>query len=304
MTHRETLIRVDEQLMDDRGYSRSSRGVYNSNLLYDQQGKLLRYMGLGEDLWLPVKLQSGWGTKTHGEFFDRDLIKSSKAPVLVWGDRFHSDLLKYNVESYMIGAPILYEKLDVSWIEPDLDSAIYFPIHSVDNLRITNFETLKEVRKELSVSKVTICLHMHDYLPEIVNMLKSAGYDVTTVGGIHRQGFYWRCLALMAAHGFVVTNVISTVAFYADLANRACVIVGSPPTYNMEWPVCSREWTKEHFPEFFDLGRTHEQRRTSMAELGVKHKKSPSALQQLVFSTRNEWAEEERLYENLWNSQK
>ena len=301
MTHREALIRVDEQMLDDAHSARSSRGVFNSNLLYDQQGILMRYMGLSEDLWLPAKLQSGWGTKTHGEFFDRDLIKSSKAPVLAWGNRFHDDLLKYDVESSMIGAPILYKDIDVSWIEPDRNSAIYFPIHSVDNITITNFQSLGDIRKDITADRITMCLHINDYKPEIIYMMKAFGFDCTTVGATHRQGFFWRCLALMAAHGYVATNVISTVAFYAALADRPCVVSGQTPTFTHEWPVVSREWTQENFPEFLTLGNHV---KASMRELGVKYKRGPSKLRQLILSAKDEWADEERLYENLWTHQK
>jgi hypothetical protein len=299
MTHRECLIRVDDQMLDDTSYARSSRGVYNSNLLCDHQGILLRYMGMSEDLWLPVKLQHGWGTKTHGEFFDRIHLKTSNAPILVWGDRFYEDLLKYDMESKKVGAPILYKNIDVSWIDPDRNSAIFFPVHGVDDIHVTNFSELDRLKQDLSVDRVTICLHPHDYTNEIITMMKGFGYDCTTAGGIMRQGFLWRCLALIASHGFVAANSVSTVSFYAGLANRPFVVAGPLPTYNVEWPVSSREWTAKEFPEFMTLS-DFAHKEVTARELGLAYVRSPAQLREIILSTSNEWNEGEQEYALLW----
>lgn len=299
MTFREHLITVHDQHLDNRSYARASRGDYGSNRLYDQQGILLRYMGLNPDMWLPVKVQHGWGEETAGEFFSRETILENENPVLSWSDRFYNNLLKYAVKSIRIGAPVLYAGIDVSWISPDKDSCIYFPAHGCDEVEITNYESLKSLRSEVKASRITICLHHHDYNEARVKLLNGFGYDCTTVGGNFRHGFFWRCLALIAAHGFVAANAVGTTSFFAGLADRPFVLAGKDPEYNVDWTVYGREWTKEHFPEFMTLAN-YAHKEITEEELGCKHLKSPSELRKAICNTSQYWNEEELNDLSMW----
>lgn len=298
MTHREALLRVTDQILDNREYARSSRGDYNSNLLYDQQGILLRYMGMNPDMWLPVKLQHGWGDESTGEFFCRETILSEGNPVFVWGDRLYDNLLKYEVKPTRIGAPVLYAGIDVSWVEPDRNSCIFFPAHGCDDVWITNYDTLDTLRAAIPADRITVCLHPHDWNASVVDTLRRFGYDVTTCGGNLRQGFLWRCLALIAAHGFVASNAVGTAPFFAGLVGRPFVIAGAEPIYNADWNVHSREWTRDNFPELLTLS----DRPNSywQKELGVEHVRKPDELRRIIAESSVAWNEGELEQLGLW----
>ena len=255
-------------------------------------------MKLSEDLWFPAKIQHGWAYETNIEWFNREIIKDNSIPVLSWGDRFYDGLLEHNVESIKIGAPILYkDNIDMSWIEPDVNSAIYFPAHGKDGILATDYNTLVQVKDDLPVDKITVCLHPHDYTKEIMSILTDAGFSCTTAGNEYRSGFLWRCLALMAAHGIVAGNSISSASFYAALVNRPFVLAGSYLTNN--WPkVIGKERAKDFFPEFLTLSRVHKD--ISMQELGANYVKAPDELRRAILTTSSRWGAHELQELPIW----
>ena len=274
----------------------ASRGIFNSNLLYDHQAILLRYMRLPVHLWLPAKVQHGWAPAYGGEWSNQEEIRINRAPLWVWNSRTFASATRDGMAwAETVGAPALYEPrlaAVADSVEPDRQAIIAFPRHSVgpDYVIADGWDAYVRSLFDLGFSRVSVCLHANDYRPEVITAIRSAGAEPVTVGSVYLRDYLLRCMALIAAHGAVTSDRVCTAGFYAGLVGRPFVVHGRRLEYGTpdpdEGPVADLAWVRQEFPEFLVLANSPHYA-TSLRELGMGYVKSAESLRQLLWGDEN-----------------
>jgi hypothetical protein len=280
------------------------RGIFLSNLWYQHQQILVRYMGLSEQLVaLPGKLQNGWqpGTGLDGEQGMKMEVVQAGCSFYLWSQRAERNALAEGLDwGDVIGAPFLYGQTVTLATEcPQSPTLLAFPTHSVDpNYPVVGWteyaRDLYLFARAEGFERVVACLYWRDYESEAHVgtqheprvLFAAANVETVTLGSPFSVNFLDRFAALVRNATVVTSDRVCSAGMYALWLGRPFLVRGpclaaTHPELDIG-PAGDPEYLKREFPELLHLdGQVHHE--VADHELGSEFKRSPEELIRIVF---------------------
>jgi len=273
------------------------------NTVYGDDIILKSYSGY--DMTKPIngEITHGWypnngvpGYVPSEELKCKDKAKFYNKRFYVWNKRMEDSFRRLGFKSIVtIGAPFLYipELVEPGYLGSK--SIILFPVHSTETEKfydaINVFKTyLKQVASivEENFDNITICLGHRDYNTDGVKKIFK-NYNVVTLGNKSNPEFLLDYQNLVNKYEYVSSNVFSTALFYALHMGKKAFILGNPGINykkNLEWKsadiVASTNYKEVYKQILWENFDDNPHKEISDIELGVKYKRTPERLKELL----------------------
>ncbi len=202
-----------------------------------------------------ASIPHGWGPDVPGRPYPKVYKKFyGEYPILAWSSRAAKDLEVRGYRSVVpagspwahllnkLRFPTIYEAIPKS--NQESNSLLYFPSHSIPGGEHIHDYNLENVLKDLSPTKVTVCLFWLDFInPKVrtyyskfdseifcVGYKGSTGFDIpwAPVGG--REMFIPTLLDLFERHKSIVFESVSTPFWYAASLRKDILILDTQVT--------------------------------------------------------------------------
>lgn len=185
-------------------------------------------------LSLPCHMEHGWTSLSLPLATD---LTTDKQLMLVFSNRRKQAWReKSRIPVAVMGAPFVhYRRMRNHKIYEEATGTVAFPSHSCYGV-----ETIIDLKKycdELqklpnAYQPITICLHIHDYRKEIIDVYMQQGFKVVTAGDQYSSSFPMKFYEILCSHKYATSNVIGSYAFYAVEMNIPFFIVGDIAVMN------------------------------------------------------------------------
>ena len=240
---------------------------------------------------IPGRLQHGW--TTGAGVWEPGLLEPW--PKYLWARR-NVELAIAGGHRHIVpvGAPFLYlPPLSLPDIpERGSNSLLVFPFHGWEKQAaegsMRSYADAIETLAADGFGPVTVCLYWKEYEdPAARRVFEARGFDVTTNGHRDRNPtFLHKQRALIASHGAVCSNRVSTASFYALASGRPFFLHGPPAglagTDDPTGESYAR-WQLDAFPVLsYDAFTGDLHREVALRELGAEYIRTPEELRAIL----------------------